>query len=215
MNENEGDAIQAYGGNKSAGLRVRKALREIEMHCIDMRNALFDQPLRKNAAGRKKKAEDGEGGDPAMDAGKDGVDGQSDEDEDYDREIDSDVDDETRRPSSPTPPSEPGNEVHEYQFLKTDIAGVGERPWPAQGLQNLKPGMRLDLGGGQRQVPVQMSPPVHAHAYAQASVHASIHAAVHAHAPAHVPAPPMTTPYGQYEETTWPPSVVFLDRDRL
>jgi hypothetical protein len=47
VNENEGDTAQAYGGNKSAGLRLRKALREIEILCVEMRNTLFEQPLRK------------------------------------------------------------------------------------------------------------------------------------------------------------------------
>lgn len=125
MNENEGDAIQAYGGNKSAGLRVRKALREVEVLCVDMRNALFDQPLQNNAAGRKEQADGAEGPDPTMDGAKEDGDGaQSDEDfnEDYDREIDSDVecDVEPRQPGSHARPSEPGNDpvIHEYQFLK-------------------------------------------------------------------------------------------------
>ncbi|XP_024359262.1 CHD3-type chromatin-remodeling factor PICKLE isoform X2 [Physcomitrium patens] len=188
VNENEGDAIQAYGGNKSAGLRVRKALREIEILCVDMRNALFDQPLRKTA-GRKKKADEVEGAEPAGEGAKDGVDGQSDDgledfNEYYDREIDSDIecDVETRRPSS-TPPSEPSNEVHEYQFLKKADADVGERSWP-HGLQSLKPGMRMDLGGP-RQAPPQMTPP------AQGTPSVVL----------------------QHEEGKWPPAVVYLDRD--
>lgn len=188
VNENEGDAIQAYGGNKSAGLRVRKALREIEILCVDMRNALFDQPLRKTA-GRKKKADGVEGAEPAGEGAKDGVDGQSDDgledfNEYYDREIDSDIecDVETRRPSS-TPPSEPSNEVHEYQFLKKADADVGERSWP-HGLQSLKPGMRMDLGGP-RQAPPQMTPP------AQGTPSVVL----------------------QHEEGKWPPAVVYLDRD--
>jgi hypothetical protein len=45
LNENEGDAAQSYCGNKSAGLRFRKALRAVELLCIRMRNALFEQPL--------------------------------------------------------------------------------------------------------------------------------------------------------------------------
>ncbi len=45
VNENEGDAAQSYCGNKSAGLRFRKALRAVELLCIRMRNALFEQPL--------------------------------------------------------------------------------------------------------------------------------------------------------------------------
>lgn len=192
VNENEGDAIQAYGGNKSAGLRVRKALREIEILCVDMRNALFDQPLRKST-GRKKKADGAEGAEPAVEGAKeDGVDGQSDDgledfNEEFDREIDSDIecDVETRRPSSPTPTSEPGNEVHEYQFLKNADADAGERSWP-QGLQTLKPGMRVDLGGP-RHSPLQMTPPAHA-----------------------APTPSVAP---QYEEGKWPPAVVYLDRD--
>jgi hypothetical protein len=45
LNENEGDAAQSYCGNKSAGLRFRKALRAVELLCIRMRNALFEQPF--------------------------------------------------------------------------------------------------------------------------------------------------------------------------
>lgn len=185
VNENEGDAIQAYGGNKSAGLRVRKALREIEMHCVDMRNALFDQPLRKATDGRRKKKVDGvEGADPAVEGAKeDGVNAQSDDalddlNEEYDREVDSDVecDVETGRPSY-TPPSERGNGVHEYQFLKKD-ADVGEHPWPL-GLH--QSGVRLDLNG-QMQAPMQ--------------------------GPAYVTPPPQ---YG--EQRKWTPAVVHLDRD--
>jgi len=183
VNENEGDAIQAYGGNKSAGLRVRKALREIEMHCVDMRNALFDQPLRKATDGRRKKKVDGvEGADPAVEGGakEDGVDAQSDDalddlNEEYDREVDSDVecDADTGRPAS-TPPSERGNGVHEYQFLKKDT-DVGEHPWP-HGLHQT--GVRLDLNGQ-----MQGTPPVY------------------------------VTPSPQYGERKWPPAVVHLDRD--
>jgi len=215
VNENEGDAIQAYGGNKSAGLRVRKALREIELHCIDMRNALFDKPPRKNAAGRKKEGEAAvDGANPALDA-------QSDDDEDFDREMDSDVECD-RRPSSPTPPSEPGNEVHEYQFLKPDLnAGVSAHgfkdsasPWPP-GLQNLKPGMRFDLGGERPQIPMQTTPPVHSHVH---HVHHVSHVPHIHHVPSSIHVPPhvpMATAHVQYEEPTWPPSVVFLNRDRL
>jgi hypothetical protein len=45
LNENEGDAAQSYCGNKSAGLRFRKALRAVELLCIRMRNALFEQTV--------------------------------------------------------------------------------------------------------------------------------------------------------------------------
>jgi hypothetical protein len=186
VNENEGDAIQAYGGNKSAGLRVRKALREIEMHCVDMRNALFDQPLRKATDGRRKKKIDGvEGSDPAVEGvlKEDLGEGQSDDalddlNEDYDREVDSDVDCDTDlgRPSS-TPPTERGNGVHEYQFLKKDSDVGGEHPWP-HGLNQT--GVRIDLNG-QMQVPT--------------------------------PPPVYVNPSPQYGERQWPPAVVHLDRD--
>ncbi|KAL3680801.1 hypothetical protein R1sor_023757 [Riccia sorocarpa] len=43
--ENEGDADQAYVGNKSAGLRLRKSLRQLDTLCLEMRKALFGQPL--------------------------------------------------------------------------------------------------------------------------------------------------------------------------
>jgi hypothetical protein len=161
VNENEGDAIQAYGGNKSAGLRVRKALREIEILCVDMRNALFDQPLRKNAAaGRKKKVDGVEGAEPPVEGVEPAVDGaQSDDaiDEEYEREADSDLEcDVETGPSAATPPSElGGNGVPEYQFLKKD-AVIGEHPWP-QGLQNSNSGLRLDLNG--QTPPVYVTPP--------------------------------------------------------
>lgn len=183
VNENEGDAIQAYGGNKSAGLRVRKALREIEMHCVDMRNALFDQPLRKATDGRRKKnVGDGmEGGEAAVDGAKeDGVDAQSDDalddlNEEYDREVDSDVECDVNETGIhlATPPSERGNGVHEYQFLKKDAGVVGgetQQSWS----HGLHAGVRLDLNNGQMQA---------------------------------TPAVP------QYADRKWPPAVVHLDRD--
>jgi hypothetical protein len=197
VNENEGDTIQAYGGNKSAGLRVRKALREIEIMCVDVRNVLFDKPLQKNAASHKKQAGGAEGADPTTDGAKEDGDGaQSDDalDEDYDREIDSDIecDVEPRRPGSPARASEPGNEpvIREYQFLKTQADSVGEQrsPWP-QGLQSLKPGMRVDFDGQRQVPPMQMTPPAH-----------------------HVIPPPIATP--QYSQSPkWPPAVPFLNRD--
>ncbi|KAG0556719.1 hypothetical protein KC19_11G074300 [Ceratodon purpureus] len=184
VNENEGDAIQAYGGNKSAGLRVRKALREIEILCIDMRNALFDQPLRKNAAaGRKKKVDGAEGVEPPVEGVEPPADGAQSDDandefnEDYEREADSDVECDVDTGPSATPPSEPGSGVHEYQFLKKEAA-IGEHPWP-QGLQNSNSGLRLDLNGQS-----QMAPPVYA------------------------TPPPIVAPRGE-----WPPAVVHLDRD--
>ena len=149
-----------------------------------MRNALFDQPLRKNAAAaRKKKADGVEGADPLVEGADPRVDGAQSDDgvyelnEEYEREADSDVECDVDTGPSATPPSEPGNGVHEYQFLKKD-AVIDEHPWP-QGLQNSNSGLRLDLNGQ-----TQMTPPVY------------------------VTSPPIVAPRGE-----WPPAVVHLDRD--
>lgn len=199
MNENEGDAIQAYAGNKSAGLRFRKALREIEILCLEMRNALFEQPLRKSAVRRRKYGEVVEGAENTLEDGKeDGVDGQSDEggddfnDDDLDRDADSDLEGnngENLRRSPIMPMHEVGGEVHEYQFLKKD-AEVGDRTWlqrgPVEGLQNLISGVRVDLDGQRPNLTQTISP---------LGVTATIS--------------PQLTPH--YEGSKWPPAVSYLD----
>ena len=156
MNENEGDAIQAYGGNKSTGLRVQKALREIEILCVDMRNTLFDQPLRKNAVGRKRTLD----GDPTGEGAKEDGDGAQSDDalEDYDWEIDSDIECDVEQPRT-----EHGRDpvIREYQFLKAQPDAVGDRsPWPP-GLQGMKPRMRVDFGAQRQVPPMHMPPPAH------------------------------------------------------
>lgn len=203
VNENEGDAIQAYAGNKSAGLRFRKALREIEILCVEMRNALFEQPLRKTAVKKQKPQEQGEGAEGAQGipdgAKEDGAEGQSDDgqddvalDDDLDREPDSDpeADLDTARPLPQSLQSDTGNEVREFQFLKE--RHVKDNQWAQmkvpQGLQEVDARVSVEPD-------VQRTP-------------------AHTEQPTTVLKSPTLTPVltPQYENSKWPPAVVFLDR---
>ncbi|KAL2624235.1 hypothetical protein R1flu_008480 [Riccia fluitans] len=74
--ENEGDADQAYFGNKSAGLRLRKSLRQLDTLCLEMRKALFGQPLQsrkprikpEGTEGHEMDAQSDENDDPGVDS---------------------------------------------------------------------------------------------------------------------------------------------------
>lgn len=152
VNEYEDDAIQAYAGNKSAGLRFRKALREIEILCIDLRNALFEHSQRKVVGQKRKHGEISEGVDPNLEGGgkEDGLDSLScDEDfDDDDMDLDSD-------PECNVENTRPANEVHEYQFFKKDVE-------IEKGPQKFDTDVRMELGG--QRLPTlapkpQVSPP--------------------------------------------------------
>lgn len=49
MIENHPEAVQTYTGNKSAGLRLRKGLRQLDALCVQMRNSLFGQTAKRKA----------------------------------------------------------------------------------------------------------------------------------------------------------------------
>lgn len=154
VNEYEDDAIQAYAGNKSAGLRFRKALREIEILCVDLRNALFEHSEKKMVGQKRKHGDIGEGVDPNLEGGgkEDGLDSLScDEDfddDDMDRDLDSDLECNVEN-------TRPANEVHEYQFFKKDVE-------IEKGPEKFDTDVRMELGGQRLTTPPQMpqvSPP--------------------------------------------------------
>ncbi|KAH8939040.1 hypothetical protein BDL97_15G016300 [Sphagnum fallax] len=189
--ENEGDAAEAYGGNKSAGLRFRKALRGIEVLCAGMRDALLEDPLQKSdglgskAQGRREGVHDGTAAEGAK---EDGMEAQSDDgvsdnyddlDADVDPEIDADSDLEGGDPENSkfVPQSKSVNEGSESFQVKggnsngpvgTKVESIDRTP-----PKHLKKEMNINGGsvaGGKS---------------------------------------PILTP--QYEDSKWPPAVVYLD----
>ncbi|CAM6088601.1 unnamed protein product [Calypogeia fissa] len=94
MLENQGDADQAYVGNKSAGLRLRKSLRQLDTLCLEMRKALFGQPLQSRKV-RPKPDEGVEGAEVEAQSDENddaGVDSENDNDNENENELDVDAD---------------------------------------------------------------------------------------------------------------------------
>ncbi|KAG6555361.1 hypothetical protein Mapa_002587 [Marchantia paleacea] len=88
MLENQGDADQAYVGNKSAGLRLRKSLRQLDTLCLEMRKALFGQPLQSRKSRTKPEGAEGHELDAQSDENDDaGVDSENDNDAKMDEKV--------------------------------------------------------------------------------------------------------------------------------
>jgi hypothetical protein len=190
--ENEGDAAEAYGGNKSAGLRFRKALRGIEMLCTGMRDALLEDPLQKSdglgnkAQGRSEGVHDGTAAEGAK---EDGMEAQSDDgvSDNYD-DIDADIDPEIDADSD----LEGGDPENSKFVPQSKSMNEGSERFQVKGGNSNGPvGTKVES--------IDRTPPKHLKKEMNNINGGSVAGGKS----------PILTP--QYEDSKWPPAVVYLD----
>ncbi|KAJ7564340.1 hypothetical protein O6H91_02G013700 [Diphasiastrum complanatum] len=82
LSQNHADAMQTYSGNKSAGIRFRRSLRELDLLCLEMRKALFGKSAQTSTLSEDGNEPNGpEGSDRGANASEnaDCLDGQNDQ----------------------------------------------------------------------------------------------------------------------------------------